>query len=355
MAAGASRRAIAAGAALPLAGGPLGFGSVEVSAWNGATAPRRAVAGIDAFRRWADGEPEDAGDAALAALARITRGRAGIAGLDWTRPRIMGVVNVTPDSFFGGGRHATPEAAIAHGRALHAAGADILDVGGESTRPGAAPVAEADEIARVIPVVRALAAKGARVSVDTRHGAVMRAAAEAGACLLNDVAALSLPGSREAAAASGLPVVLMHADADPRTMQDDPRYAAPALEVFRYLERRIDEAVRAGINRDSLIVDPGIGFAKTAVHNADVLEQLSLLHGLGCPVLVGVSRKSFIAHVSRGEAADDRLPGSVAAALWGAAQGAQIIRVHDVTETAQALAVWAAAADAAAVGGGISP
>jgi dihydropteroate synthase len=265
-----------------------------------------------------------------------------IAGLEAGRPLIMGVINATPDSFYDGGRHTGADAAIAHGTALLEQGADILDVGGESTRPGADPVPEDVELDRVIPVVRALADQGAVVSIDTRNAGVMTAAADSGAKMINDVAALTRPGAMKAAADSGLPVVLMHADADPQTMQNAPTYDDVVAEVLAYLQTRIAACEAAGMPRDRVIADPGIGFAKTPDHNAQLLAGLETFEALGVPILLGVSRKSFIGHFSKGEAADDRLPGSLAAALWGVTQGASILRVHDVAETAQALAIWRA-------------
>ena len=255
----------------------------------------------------------------------------------------MGVINATPDSFYDGGRHTDTDGAIAHGMALLAQGADILDVGGESTRPGADPVPEHVELDRVIPVVRALATRGAVVSIDTRNGGVMTAAADAGAKMINDVAALTRPGAMAAAADSGLPVVLLHSDADPRNMQDAPTYDDVVAEVIAYLQGRIGACEAAGIPHDRLIADPGIGFAKTPDHNVKLLTALDKFQDLNVPILLGVSRKSFIGHFSNGEAADHRLPGSLAAALWGATHGAKILRVHDVSETAQAMAIWRAA------------
>ena len=268
-------------------------------------------------------------------------------GLGTKSPLLMGVVNVTPDSFYDGGRYAGADAAIAHGLQLRDQGADILDVGGESTRPGAEPVPETVEVDRVLPVVEALSAAGAVVSVDTRHATVMAQATAAGAKLINDVAALTHPGALEAAAQSGAAVILMHSNADPRTMQTAPEYNDVVLDVYDYLEARIDACEAAGISRDKLVADPGIGFAKTADHNADLLSALAIFHGLGVPLLLGASRKSFIGHFSVGEAAEDRLPGSLAAALWGAAQGVGILRVHDVAETRQALTIWQASSGTA--------
>jgi dihydropteroate synthase len=254
----------------------------------------------------------------------------------------MGVVNVTPDSFSDGGETADANRAIARARELIAAGADMIDVGGESTRPGARPVEPKEETARVVPVIRALAAEGALVSVDTRHAAVMADAVAAGARIINDVAALTEPGALAAAANGGAHVILMHMKGDPRTMQDDPRYGDVVGEVAGYLEGRIAACAAAGIPRGRIAVDPGIGFGKTVAHNAELIAGLDRFKTLGCPIVLGVSRKSFIAKLSRNEPPKGRLPGSLAAALAGVARGADILRVHDVAETRQALAVWEA-------------
>lgn len=276
-------------------------------------------------------------------LTALTSPRAPIAGLTLDRPRIMGIVNVTPDSFSDGGDRFDPDAAIAAGMAMAAAGADILDIGGESTRPGAAPVSIAEECRRVLPVVQALADAGHRVSIDSRNAAVIEAALAAGAAIVNDVTALSGdPGSLAVAAAGGVPVVLMHMLGDPRTMQQDPRYDDVLLDIWDYLAERIAACEAAGIPRARLVVDPGIGFGKTVRHNLDLIRHCALFHSLGCAVLVGASRKSFIARLSRGEAAKERVPGSVAVALAALDRGVQLVRVHDVAETAQAVAVWRA-------------
>lgn len=283
---------------------------------------------------------DDAGHAAQL-LHRLQSARPDIAGLALDRPRLMGVVNVTPDSFSDGGRYLATDAAIAHGLQLEAEGADILDIGGESTRPGAEPLGIEDECQRVLPVIEGLARR-ARVplSIDTRNAEVMRRAAQSGARIINDVSALAHdPQSLEVAAASGLPVVLMHAQGDPRTMQRNPVYDDVVLDVYDALEVRIAACEQAGIPRERLIVDPGIGFGKTLAHNLALLGALSILHGLGCTVLLGASRKSFIGKLT-GALAHDRLPGSLAAALLGAVQGVQIVRVHDVAATRQAFAVW---------------
>jgi dihydropteroate synthase len=258
----------------------------------------------------------------------------------------MGIVNVTPDSFSDGGRYLGAEAAIAHGRRLLDEGADILDVGGESTRPGAAPVPVEEELSRVLPVIEALAADGALVSVDTRHAVVMARAAEAGASIINDVTALEGEGAMETAAGLELPVILMHMQGEPSTMQDAPAYDDVIGEVRAYLSARVAACEAAGIARADICVDPGIGFGKTLAHNAALLAHLDEVAPPDIPLLLGASRKSFIAYASQGEPADLRLAGSIAAALLGAARGAAFLRVHDVAATAQALAVQRAVFDA---------
>jgi dihydropteroate synthase len=260
----------------------------------------------------------------------------------------MGIVNVTPDSFSDGGRWLDAGAAIAHGLQLEAEGADLLDIGGESTRPGADPVELDEELRRVIPVIAGLARQvRIPISIDTRNGEVMRRAADAGARIINDVAALAHDADAvRVAAETGLPVVLMHAQGDPRTMQLDPRYDDVVLDVYDWLEARVAACEAAGIGRERIVVDPGIGFGKTVEHNLALLGSLGILHGLGCPILLGASRKSFIGRLVGGVPAPERVPGSVAAALLGAAQGVQVLRVHDVAATRQALAVWEAAAAA---------
>ena len=275
-------------------------------------------------------------------LARLSVPRLAICGIPMDRPAIMGVVNVTPDSFSDGGDCADPGAAIAQGRAHARAGAAIIDVGGESTRPGADPIDPETERDRVLPVVRALAQDGLTVSIDSRRASVMAAALEAGAKLVNDVSALTFDSASLALIAeSGVPVVLMHSRGDPKIMQDEPRYDCAPLDVFDYLEARIDACLRAGVARERIVVDPGIGFGKSpGGHNIEILQRLGLFHGLGCPLLLGVSRKRFIDHLAGAPAPRKRLPGSLAAGLAGLDKGVQILRVHDVAETAQAVAVW---------------
>ena len=278
-------------------------------------------------------------------LHRLTSRRTAILGFDWSRPVLMGVLNVTPDSFSDGGRFATVEKAIHRGRAMAAAGADIIDIGGESTRPGADVVDAASEMDRVVPVIKGLIAAGLTVpiSVDTRKASVARAALAAGAAIFNDVSALSHdPASLAVAVETGAVVCLMHSPADLATMQVDPRYDDVLLDVYDHLAARISTCEAAGISRRKIILDVGIGFGKTLEHNLALLRGMSLLHGLGCPILLGVSRKRFIGSLSGESDAARRVSGSIAAALEGLRQGVQIIRVHDIAETAQAVAVWRA-------------
>lgn len=265
------------------------------------------------------------------------------------QPQVAGILNVTPDSFSDGGWHDKPDVAVKAGFAMAAAGAALVDVGGESTRPGAKPVWEGDEIERVLPAVERLAASGTAVSIDTRKAAVMEAALGAGAALVNDVSALSFdPRSAEVVAKAGCPVVLMHHQGSPETMQQAPRYARPVLfEVYDWLEQRIEAAVAAGIDRARIIVDPGIGFGKSVQHNLQLLNGLAMLHGLGCPVMLGASRKRMIGALSAEAPAHERLGGSLALALKGVEQGVQLLRVHDVPETVQAIRVWRGLRDSA--------
>ncbi len=313
--------------ALPLAGGPLWFSEVAVH-----------IAGEPPEIRPAAAVPE-------AVLARLTAPRAAVCGLSLDRPRLMGILNVTPDSFSDGGRHAALDAALARAWALAEEGADILDIGGESTRPGAEPVDLATETARTVPVIAALRAGGypLPISIDTRNAAVARAALDAGAQLFNDVSALTHDAeSLSVAVASGAAVCLMHAQGDPRTMQDAPAYADVLTEVQAYLAARVDAVEAAGVPRDRILVDPGIGFGKTTDHNLALIRGLSALHGLGCPILFGASRKRFIGQIGAAPAPDDRAPGSIAVAREALRQGAQVLRVHDVKETRQAVLLWAA-------------
>ncbi len=323
------------GACLPLAGGSAAFSVVEVIEGAPRAATRRLVPARDlaASRE----------SAVQSGLTCLTARREPLAGVPLDRTRIMGIVNVTPDSFSDGGDFIAAEAAEAQARKLMAEGADFIDIGGESTRPGSMDVDEAEELRRVCPVIEGLQGSGAVISIDTRKAAIMEAAAARGAAVVNDVSALTYDGEALAVAATlGLPVVLMHAQGDPRTMQDNPVYDDVVLEVYGYLEARIEAAVAAGISRSRLVADPGIGFGKTLDHNLALLSRLSLFHGLGVPVLLGASRKRIIGSITGKAAAKERMPGSLGVAIAGAAQGVQIVRVHDVDETRQALDVWSA-------------
>ena len=263
--------------------------------------------------------------------------------LDLALPRVMGILNVTPDSFFDGGRHDDPDRAVERGRTLAAEGADIVDVGGESTRPGARAVDASVEIARVVPVVEALAAEGIPVSVDTSKPEVMRAALAAGASMVNDVRALLEPGAMEVVASSGAAVCLMHMRGTPESMQVETAYAHVVAEVRDFLARRAAACERAGIARNRIVVDPGFGFGKGVAENLALLRRLRDLVAAGYPVLAGLSRKSTIGAIT-GRSPGDRLAGSLAAALTAVERGAAIVRVHDVRETVDALRVYAAAA-----------
>lgn len=257
------------------------------------------------------------------------------------RPRVMGIVNVTPDSFSDGGRHDTVDLAVAHALKLAEQGADVLDIGGESTRPGAAGVDIDEEVRRVVPVVERLARETSLpISVDTSKPEVMRAAVEAGAGLINDVRALRADGALDAAVGLGVPVVLMHMQGEPRTMQAEPRYDDVVADVHRFLAERIFAAEMAGIPKSRLVVDPGFGFGKTLEHNLALLARLDEFADLGVPLLAGLSRKRTIGELTGREATDERVHGSVAAHLVAAQRGASLLRVHDVAATVDALKVW---------------
>jgi dihydropteroate synthase len=257
------------------------------------------------------------------------------------RPLVMGVVNVTPDSFYDGGRYGTPEAAIVQARRLAEEGADLLDVGGESSRPGAAPVTAEEELARILPVLAGVADLQVPVSVDTTKPEVMRAALAHGAAMINDITALASPGALEVVAASDAAACLMHMQGSPRTMQAAPTYADVVVEVRDFLAARAAACVAAGVTRDRIVVDPGFGFGKTVEHNLTLLARLGDIAALGFPVLAGWSRKSSLGRIT-GRPADDRLAASVAAAILAVQRGARIVRVHDVAATRDALAVLAA-------------
>jgi dihydropteroate synthase len=311
------------GEGLPLAGGPFSFARAEVLTRSGSEG---YVAAEDVPADWRE---------------RLTRPRPLLSRFAAPLPLVMGILNVTPDSFSDGGRHAAPDAAWAAAHAMHRAGAAIIDVGAESTRPGAAELAIWEELARLEPLWAGL--QGLPLSIDTRKAPVMARALDAGAMIVNDVSALSHdPAALALVSERGCPVVLMHHQGTPETMQLAPRYDNALLDVFDWLEGRIAAVTAAGVAPDRIIADPGIGFGKRRDHNLALMKGLALFHGLGVPILLGASRKSLISHVAGDVPVEQRLPGSLALALAGAQAGAQLLRVHDVPQTCQALALWRA-------------
>jgi dihydropteroate synthase len=328
-----------------LGGGLLWFSAVELLHVEGGRLTAELVP-VDGVEERIDETSRAAWENSTSPRQPLTLGERVIR-LD--QPQVVGIVNVTPDSFSDGGVHQDASTAIRAAHDMAAAGAAIVEIGGESTRPGAKPVWEQDEIARVLPVARQLASGGTALSIDTRKAAVMEAALGAGVRMVNDVSALTFDERAAGVVArAGGPVVLMHHQGTPETMQQSPRYERPVLvEVYDWLEQRIEAAVAAGIDRASIIVDPGIGFGKTVQHNLQLLNGLSLLHGLGCPIMLGASRKRMIGALAGEAPADRRLAGSLALALKGADQGVQLLRVHDVPDTVQAVKVWRGMRDAA--------
>ena len=321
-----------------LAGGLSWFASVELLSVEGNTRVSTELVSVEGIESRFDDDMARQWDALTGARPPLQLGERTVR-LD--QPQVMGIVNATPDSFSDGGQFADAASAAAAGADMAAQGAAMIDVGGESTRPGAKLVWEGDEIERIVPVVSQLAAGGAAVSADTRKAQVMTAALEAGARMINDVSALSYDdGGAGVIAAAGVPVVLMHHQGAPETMQDDPRYDDVLVEVYLWLEERIEAAEKAGISRDKILIDPGFGFGKNVAHNLELMNGLALLHSLGCPLVVGASRKRTIGALSNEAPADKRLGGSIAFALKAVEQGAQIVRVHDVAETMQALRIW---------------
>jgi len=329
-----------------LAGGLIWFSAFEVIAVDAGARVASRLVPVCEIDDFIAGLAADQAEAARRTIGRITALRPpmqlGERTLRLDQPQIMLILNMTPDSFSGGGDHLdNPEAAAASAFDMTEAGAAIVDVGGESTRPGAVAVWEDDEIGRIEPVVRALAQRGAMVSIDTRKSAVMAAALAAGAAIVNDVSALDHdPLSAALLARRDCPVVLMHHQGEPATMQERPHYDDALIDVYDWLAERIAFAEAVGIARSRIIVDPGIGFGKSLRHNLQILNGLAMFHGLGCPILLGASRKRIIGALSSEAPVDERLGGSVALALHGAQMGAQILRVHDVPETLQAIRIW---------------
>ena len=321
----AATSAIDAGTAFPLAGGKVAFSMVETL-----NAEKSGI--TSACVRAAD-LPD--------AIGVLGTARGPFAGIDISRPAVMGVVNVTPDSFSDGGDFFDAGRAIDRVLRLADEGAAIIDIGGESTRPGADPMPVAEEIARILPIVDAAVATGITVSVDTRRSAVMCAAIDAGAKIINDITALTDdPEALDVVAASDASVVLMHMQGTPETMQLAPTYRLASFDIFEWLCARVDVCVAAGIPRARIAVDPGIGFGKNDVHNMEILQRAGAFHGTGCAVAIGVSRKSFIGRIAGVENPKDRLPGTLAATMLALSRGVQIHRVHDVAAAMQAIAIW---------------
>ncbi len=315
-------------AALPLAGGWGWFTHLEVLARE--ESPRII----------------EIAEAPSEALETIIAPRGDIGGLSMDRPRVMGILNATPDSFSDGGLHEVAGDAVAAGVKMRDCGADILDIGGESTRPGAVTVPPSEEIERVVPVIEGLRSEGVAtlISIDTRKSEVGAAAVKSGAGLINDVSGFTFDAElAQVAAASDLPVCAMHAQGNPETMHHDPRYEDVLLDVYDFLAAQIKALQTLGIPRHRILADPGIGFGKTLEHNLALLARISLFHSLGVPLLLGVSRKRFIGTIGDAPEPRGRMPGSIAVALSGLAQGVQVLRVHDVPETVQAIALWRAA------------
>ena len=352
----ALQHSVGQGRFLPLAGGWTGFTEIEVITrtpegdlkGGGFTVWRTDIAGY----RSASTDK----DIAESRLARLRQPRPDFAGLDMGRPHIMGVVNITPDSFSDGGQFDSHEGAIAHAVQMRADGASLLDIGGESTRPGAAPVSLAEEQSRILPVISALAEKGHILSADTRHAKVMDAAINAGAQIINDVSGFTGEGAVQAmgqafvARPSAVFGIAMHMQGEPRNMQDNPVYEFAPIDIYEVLKSHIDRLVDAGLPRSHIAIDPGFGFGKTPLHNRQLIAWTSLFHGLGVPILMGVSRKSSIPVLAAdalgappsgygSDAGTQRLGGSIALSILAAQQGAQLFRTHDVPETLQALSV----------------
>jgi dihydropteroate synthase len=321
-----------------LAGGLIWFAAVELIEIDGSRRVSTELVPIDGIEGRFDEDMAAQWKSLTAARAPLQLGQRTVR-LD--QPQVMGIVNATPDSFSDGGQFSDAAAAAEAGARMAAEGAAIIDIGGESTRPGARSIWEGDEIERVAPVIRQLAAGGTAVSCDTRKADVMTAAVEAGAHMINDVSALTYDArSAEVAASLKVPVVLMHHKGAPEVMQDDPRYDDVLVEVYLWLEERISAVVEAGVAPENILIDPGFGFGKNVGHNLELMNGLALFHSLGCPLVLGASRKRTIGALSNEAPTDRRIGGSIAFAMKAADQGAQILRVHDVFETVQALKIW---------------
>ncbi|PCI50881.1 MAG: dihydropteroate synthase [Alphaproteobacteria bacterium] len=335
--------AVKAGQARWLAGGPLAFSMVKVIFRQGAVRYGEALVPLCRLDNYVSDMISSQQEDISVLLQNISDVRSPRGALEWRQPLLQGIVNVTPDSFSDGGRYMRRDLAISHARRLIEAGADFIDIGGESTRPGATKVTLDEELDRVIPVITGLSDIRVPISIDTRNRQVMECALEAGATLINDVSALSHDSrSLDYVAGVDCPVILMHARNDPGNMQDNPCYDDVLLDVYDYLKKRLEICRNAGIARARIIIDPGIGFGKTVDHNMELMANLSLFHGLGVPLLLGVSRKSFIGHITAEKNPDERLAGSLAFGQMGYDQGVQILRVHDIRESRQARDIWLA-------------
>ena len=321
-----------------LAGGLNWFAAVELIRLDGHKRQSAELVPVDRLEERFDDDLVTQWQALTSARSPL---RLGDRSIRLDQPQVMGIINATPDSFSDGGRFADATSAAETGADMASNGAAIIDVGGESTRPGAKAVWEGDEIERVVPVISQLSRGGVAVSIDTRKADVMTAALEAGARMINDVSALTYDQRASGVvAASNVPVVLMHHAGSPETMQDDPHYDDVLIEVYLWLEERIRVALEAGIQRDCILLDPGFGFGKKLAHNLELMNGLALFHSLGCPLVIGASRKRTIGALSGEAPVENRLGGSIAFALKAAEQGVQILRIHDVPETIQALRVW---------------
>ena len=320
-----------------LSGGPLKFSQLEVLQRLENVLVERWYTCVRGLKVWAQQQPDFVTSRVDGLLSCLTTPRKGY----FSPPKLMGILNVTPDSFSDGGRFLNVRDAIDHGEQLLQQGVDILDIGGESTHPGAEDVSAHEQCRRILPVIRHFVSLGGCVSVDTRDAFVMEAGLDAGASIINDVSALTADHrSLRLLAQKQCWIILMHMQGTPKTMQHNPCYHDVALDVFDWLQERRDACIQAGIDPSRLLIDPGIGFGKTVDHNVALLRQLSLFQGLGCPVVLGVSRKSLIAHLSRQESVEKRLAGSLALCILALEQGVQVLRVHNVVETRQAVTMW---------------
>jgi dihydropteroate synthase len=322
---------------------PISRGELYLPTNDGVTIVKAELSEIESWAREIGG---DLPTVIAALIEGASHPRGHFTGLSLAEPVVMGVVNVTPDSFHDGGRFDGPEVAIAHGLALIEAGAQILDIGGESTRPGADLVSVQEEIDRVLPIIESVVGLGAVISTDTRRVDVMRAALAAGASIVNDITALSEPGAIEVVRDAGASAIVMHMQGTPQTMQADPYYDHAPYEVAAYLAKRVEACKRSGLSHDRIAVDPGIGFGKSDAHNFAILNALAILHGIRTPIVLGVSRKSFIGRRVDANSTEGRLPGTIAATLHAVSQNVQIHRVHDVADIKQALCIWQLCDDA---------